>query len=275
MNKPAFSFVAVVALTLMSRVANSECVDRGFSEIETQVLNAYIAYYGRPADPGGLEFWADRLESKGGNLASIIEAFGISQEFDDRFGDLSPEDLITNLYQQLFNRDPEDGGFQFWLGQFTSGARTLQDIALAILDGAQNEDLDIVTNRNLAARHFVSELECANIALPDSIYNSLLMPVNEMSSSTTAACDLVDNTIESLLGTQTDCSSDLPDGPTQSVERIQPPIATDLNPAPDIVEVDLSGCLDPGSSLQAVRVDPTSGTVALRRMRLTIHGAVF
>lgn len=42
---------------------------------------------------------------------------------------------------------------------------------------------------------------------------------------------------------------------------------------PDIVHVSLSGCFVVGGAVQAVRVDPTSGTIALRRMRLTLHGA--
>jgi hypothetical protein len=43
----------------------------------------------------------------------------------------------------------------------------------------------------------------------------------------------------------------------------------------DIVVLDLTGCFTPGSALQAVRVDPTSGAIALRRMRLTFTGAVW
>lgn len=41
----------------------------------------------------------------------------------------------------------------------------------------------------------------------------------------------------------------------------------------DIVVLDLTGCFTPGSALQAVRVDPTNGAVALRRLRLTLSGA--
>lgn len=37
--------------------------------------------------------------------------------------------------------------------------------------------------------------------------------------------------------------------------------------------LDLSGCFTAGSNLQAVRIDPTSGTVALTRMRVTFHNA--
>ncbi len=42
---------------------------------------------------------------------------------------------------------------------------------------------------------------------------------------------------------------------------------------PDVVQLDLTGCFTAGSNLQAVRVEPTSGTIALRRLRLTLHGA--
>ncbi len=43
----------------------------------------------------------------------------------------------------------------------------------------------------------------------------------------------------------------------------------------DIVVLDLTGCFTPGSALQAVRVDPTSGAIALRRLRLTFTGAAW
>lgn len=203
MNRKKMNFLVstVVPLSLLTAsFTQAECVDRGFSTLENQVLNSYIAYYGRPADPAGLTYWAKKLDDEGGSLSSIINAFGVSAEFDERFGDLSPEDLITNLYQQLFNRDPEEGGFDYWLGQYTSGERTLQNIALALLDGAQNEDLDIVTNRNLTARHFVSQSECAGIELSEPIYNSLMTAVNEVAASTTEACGLVDDSIESQGG---------------------------------------------------------------------------
>jgi hypothetical protein len=40
-----------------------------------------------------------------------------------------------------------------------------------------------------------------------------------------------------------------------------------------VVEVDLMSCMSVGQGVQAVRIEPTNGTVALVRMRLTLHGA--
>ena len=70
----------VIFVLLLPLVAQA----RDFSVYEVRVLEAYLAYYGRPADPDGLAYWSDRLLDEGGNLNSIIDAFGDSQEYQQR-----------------------------------------------------------------------------------------------------------------------------------------------------------------------------------------------
>ncbi len=132
---------------------------RDFSSHEERVLEAYLAYYGRPADPGGLQYWSNRLRNEGGNINSIINAFGESLEYQQRFGNLSSTQLVTNLYQQLFGRNPDSGGLNFYVGKLNSGEWNLQRISLAILDGIQGSDVTIVNNRLSFSKHFVSESE--------------------------------------------------------------------------------------------------------------------
>ncbi|MEQ5801241.1 DUF4214 domain-containing protein [Halomonas sp. H10-9-1] len=57
------------------------------------VQTLYIAYYGRPADPKGLQFWADQLDQADGDLTAILEDFGNSSEFIDAFGELDPDSV--------------------------------------------------------------------------------------------------------------------------------------------------------------------------------------
>ncbi|PWV72643.1 DUF4214 domain-containing protein [Halomonas sp. A11-A] len=112
----------------------------------------YVAYYGRPADAAGQAFWAEQIENNG--VAAVVNAFGTSEEFDARFGDLTNQELINNLYQQMFARDAEEEGLNFYLGLLESGEKSLAQIALSIFDGAQNEDAVALQNKVAVAQLF-------------------------------------------------------------------------------------------------------------------------
>lgn len=52
------------------------------------VQSLYLAYYGRPADPEGLNFWANIVEANGGDINVIINDFSTAPEYQQRFGSL-------------------------------------------------------------------------------------------------------------------------------------------------------------------------------------------
>jgi len=106
----------------------------------------YVAYYGRPADPTGLAYWAGRFETTD-NLDHALASFGDSAEYVAGFGALSNVALVTNLYQQMFGRTPEAEGLAFYVDKISTGASTLATVAWDIAVGSQNDDLIIITNR--------------------------------------------------------------------------------------------------------------------------------
>ncbi len=110
------------------------------------VQQLYMAYYGRPADPEGLEFWVNESQ---GNRDYLIQAFGVSDEYQYRYGAMSNTELVTNLYQQLFGRAPDEGGVVFYVDLLDTGEATLMDITLRIIDGVQEGALDdsVIDNR--------------------------------------------------------------------------------------------------------------------------------
>lgn len=117
----------------------------------------YIAYYGRPADPGGLQFWASRLASDG--PAGIANAFGTSEEFNNNYGSLSPAQLVDGLFRQLLGRGADPEGLAFYEGGLQSGAFTLPDIALRIIDGVQaGSGDDLVVANRLQVANYVTNL---------------------------------------------------------------------------------------------------------------------
>ena len=113
----------------------------------------YVAYYGRPADPSGLTYWADRFDASD-DLTEVLAAFGESVEFTANFGSLTDSELVNNLYLQMFNRDAESEGLTFYTDLLTSGAATLASIAKQIVDGAQGNDVTVLANKATVAQTY-------------------------------------------------------------------------------------------------------------------------
>lgn len=113
----------------------------------------YIAYYNRPADPEGLEFWASQFDQSD-DLDQALAAFGNSAEFTDTYGSLESEELVRGLYQQMFNREPEDGGLEFYVNRLENGEATLASIAKQIADGAGGPDFTSLSHKIQVAQAY-------------------------------------------------------------------------------------------------------------------------
>lgn len=123
------------------------------------VQQVYIAYYGRPADREGLQFWAARLEQAGGDFKQIIAAFAQSPESLALYGaNQSDEDLINAIYINLLGRPAEPTGLAFWLGTLASGQFNNRTVILAILQSAQGEDAQLIANKIEVANLFTQAL---------------------------------------------------------------------------------------------------------------------
>ena len=132
---------------------------RIFSTNDSIVNSFYLAFYGRPADVSGLAFWSQQLANNHGDLAAITQAFATSEEAQVRFGDDSIVERITEIYQHLFNRAPDDDGLAFWTNAIEQGNASLADVSVAILKGAQGTDATLSQLRQQAADAFSAEVQ--------------------------------------------------------------------------------------------------------------------
>ena len=123
------------------------------------VQGFYLSYYGRPADPAGLTFWTGQLASAGGNLSSILNAFGTSAEATRRYGTGTDASKIEAIYQQTFGRAADATGLAFYQTELAAGRITLIDISKRVIDGATGDDVTIRANRLSAAQTFTDKLD--------------------------------------------------------------------------------------------------------------------
>lgn len=153
----------------------------------TQLM--YVAYYGRPGDQAGIDYWAGVFDGSS-NLDQALAAFGTSPEFLSGFGNLSTEALIDGLYQQLFNRDADQAGRAWYADLITSGQSTLARIAMDIALGAKGDDQTIVENKVFIANEFNAQgavfgFDYQSDDIPAA--RKLLQTVSEGSQSVTLA----------------------------------------------------------------------------------------
>lgn len=138
----------------------------------------YVAYYGRPADPGGLRFWNDVLGSnevsyaprlgdlltgsEAGVYDRIVNDFGNSPEANNLLAGLSKEQQVDQVYQFLFNRNAEVDsitGKNYWFDQLDQGNISLAQLAVEVALGAQAEDIVVFSNKIRSANSFTSAID--------------------------------------------------------------------------------------------------------------------
>ncbi|WP_288463580.1 DUF4214 domain-containing protein [uncultured Pseudomonas sp.] len=128
------------------------------SDYTNQIQQIYLAYLGRPADPAGLAYWADQVDSQGGDLSLVLSGFAASEESAALYGDMSTNQAISAIYTNLFKREADDAGVAYWQAQIEGGAVDPAQAALAILLGAQDNDITAASNKLTAANAFTASV---------------------------------------------------------------------------------------------------------------------
>jgi len=174
-----------------------------------QVQEIYVAYYGRPADPAGLQYWASQLAANKGNLTTIINAFGNSAESSALYAGASNSAKVIAIYQQLFNRAPDTPGLTFYTNALTAGTMTAASIALNVADGATGVDATYLSNKLVVAKAFTDALTtdpAANLAYSgtaaEAAARSLITSVTTIAATTSVATTISNIKGDSSAGSQ-------------------------------------------------------------------------
>lgn len=151
------SFFVMLAATILPMVGQAASAD-----YYDTVQKCYIGYYQRPADPGGLLWWAERLNEVNGDLSSIINAFATSDESRALYGEVNNNtisDVVDGIYMGLLSRTASQIENDYWSGLFKDGKISAAAIMLIMLNGAQNEDLVTINNKLAAANLFTRAID--------------------------------------------------------------------------------------------------------------------
>lgn len=141
------------------------------------VQQLYIAYFGRPADAGGLANFKNQLATINagvkaqeleaayeGNpaLKNLVNSFAVSTESQALYtGDNGA--FVHSIYVNLLNREPDSEGKAYWVNALNNGGLTRAKAALSILAGALNNktaqgqlDAQVINNKTANSGVFTS-----------------------------------------------------------------------------------------------------------------------
>ena len=125
------------------------------------VQRLYVAYFNRPADPGGLAYWEGLLPSTAATqaqLTTLAAGFSGSAEYAMLYGSLPNTVMVNSLYLNLFGRAAEAAGLSYWAGRLQAGSETFASLALQLTYSAQGTDATAIANKVSAANAFTAEI---------------------------------------------------------------------------------------------------------------------
>lgn len=92
-----------------------------FDEGAAQNYRLYQAAFNRTPDKPGLSFWVDHMDD-GFSLYAAANHFINSGEFRGLYGpNPSSAEFIDLLYLNVFHRNADEGGYNYWLGEMAQG----------------------------------------------------------------------------------------------------------------------------------------------------------
>jgi len=123
---------------------------------EQEIQLVYTGLLGRAADRPGLEYWQDEIDSEQFTIEDLRHNIvNYQEEYLTTLGLLGRSDLVNELYLNLFTRNPEEAGHEYWV---SGGGATvsIDRLELALMDGAGPTDTQTLLNKAEAATYYTN-----------------------------------------------------------------------------------------------------------------------
>lgn len=124
----------------------------------TEIQALYVAYFNRPADVLGLQFWLDRANQPGKSADTVANEFSNSKEYRDLYANKTSGEIVDAIYMNLFGRHAETAGLVYWALKLDKGELNIGNVARIISTSAQNEDKIAIDSKVDAASQFTASL---------------------------------------------------------------------------------------------------------------------
>ncbi len=111
-------------------------------DVTGKMFRVYNAAFNRFPDSDGLEYWIEKNGSGENTERQVAESFLASNEFKEKYGeDVSNEQYVKTLYQNILDREPDLEGYNYWVGQLKNGIEDRSELLLGFAESTENQTL--------------------------------------------------------------------------------------------------------------------------------------
>ena len=109
-------------------------------DVTGKMFRVYNAAFNRFPDSDGLEYWIKKNSSGENTERQVAESFLASSEFKEKYGeDVSNEQYVNNLYNNILGRDADADGYNYWVGQLNNGIEDRSELLLGFAESNENQ----------------------------------------------------------------------------------------------------------------------------------------
>lgn len=118
------------------------------------VTALYVATFNRAPDSAGLDYWVNESNL---NLEDIAQSFFSQTEAISLYASyISNGIFIDSVYSNLFNREADQDGYNYWLNELNTKSIEKSTFILAVINGSKSSDADILTNKTTVGLSFAT-----------------------------------------------------------------------------------------------------------------------
>ena len=99
-------------------------------------------------DDAGFDWWLNQIAVGNHELNTMAAGFIFSEEFIGFFdapdgNSIDNDEFVNHMYVNVFGREPDQGGFDFWFGELELGSRTQVDVLVEMTQSNEYVQLTV------------------------------------------------------------------------------------------------------------------------------------
>ena len=142
-------FDEITGMTLVFTDQNIDAVDdikgvfdqiTGLNTDSGKMFRLYNAAFARFPDASGLKYWIANFSSGKDDERAVSSSFLASAEFKESYGEnITHETYVQNLYLNVLNRELDQGGYDYWVGNLNNGVEQRHEVLLGFSESDENK----------------------------------------------------------------------------------------------------------------------------------------